>query len=242
MKRIYLVYILLFACSFAHPQQAPPTNGLLGFFKLDGNAKEAEGRISPGKQQGVKPAADRLGNHGKAVGLSYDLKTNKRSFISIPIDINRKNSPLLTITFWIQMNNSNLASGILYQSENEWSRTNYYRGVYVERNEGYLTWTACCGSDGALHGPLVLAKAWAFIALVYDRDDQAMRMVVNDQVYSSAANMRDGIDRLRIGPFDGQIDELRVYSRVLTLAELESLYGKAITKDTSDYPIAKRSD
>ena len=242
MKRIQISAILLLICLIAHPQQPIPDDGLMGFFKLDGNSREAEGHIKPGKIQGVKQATDRFGNQGKASSLYYDRQGYNKSYITIPLDINPNKQPLVTITFWIQMNTSNLSSGILYQSDNDWSQNNHYRGIYTERSDGFIRYTACCGSDGSLYGPEILAKKWTFIALAYDRDDQAMRMVINDQVYSSAAQMRDGIDRIRIGPFDGQIDELRIYSRVLTLPELEILYGNAITKDTADYPITKRAD
>jgi len=242
MKRFFISITLLLISLFAYPQQAIPTNGLLGFFKLDGSAKEADGHIKPGKMQGVKPANDRFGSQGKAISLAYDFRHNKRSFISIPMDISPNKQPFLSITFWIQLNTSNMESGILYQSDNDWSRSDYYRGIYAERNNGFVRWTACCGSDGSLEGPEILAKSWTFIALVYDRDDQAMRLVVNDQVFSSASKMRDGYPFLRIGPFDGQVDELRIYSRILSLEELSSLYGKNITKDTSGYAIQKRAD
>ncbi|MEI6883689.1 MAG: LamG-like jellyroll fold domain-containing protein [Bacteroidota bacterium] len=242
MKRYSISIVLLLICSFVFSQQAIPADGLLGFFKLDGSSKETDGRIKPGKSQGVKPAADRFGNQGKASGLSYDFKKGKRSSISIPLDINQSKQPFLTVSFWICLNTSNMESGILYQSDNDWSQTDHYRGIYVEREGGLIKWTACCGSDGSLVGPEVLAKSWTFIALVYDRDDQALRMIVNDKVYASPAKMRDGAGNLRIGPFDGQVDELRIYSRVLTLPELEALYGKPITTDTSEYAILKRED
>ena len=185
MKRILISGTLLLISLFAMPQQAMPTDGLLGLFKLDGSVKEAEGHIKPGKIQGIKPAPDRFENQGKASSLAYDFKQNKRSFISIPLDVSPGKQPLLTITFWVQLNTSNMESGILYQSDNDWSRNDHYRGVYAERNNGFIHWTACAGSDGSLTGPEILAKSWTFIALVYDRDDQAMRMVVNDQVYSA---------------------------------------------------------
>jgi len=242
MKRVLISTISLLLCMLAYTQQPMPANGLLGYYKLDGNAKEADGKIKTGKMQGTKPAPDRFGIPGKAIGLMYDVKRYNRNFITIPLDINPNKQPLLTITFWIQMNNSNISSGILYQSDNDWSKDKYSRGIYTERDGNFMRWTACCGSDGSLAGSEVLAKNWVFIALVYDRDDQATRLVVNDQVYASASKMRDGAPHLRIGPFDGQIDELRIYARVLTLAELVTLYGNDITKDTSEYSIAKRAD
>jgi len=242
MRRITLSVILFLVFCSAYSQQAVPTDSLLGFFRLDGGAKEANAKTKAPKSQGITPAADRAGNAGKAAGLSYDFKSGKRSFISIPIEISPNKHALLTITFWIRLNSSNNISGIVYNSDADWSNDKYYRGLFTEREDGLVRWKACCGSDGSLTGPEVLAKSWTFIALVYDRDDQAMRMVVNDQVFGSAAKMRDNVDRLRIGPFDGQIDELRIYSRVLSLSELEALYGKSITKDTAGYAIMKRAD
>jgi hypothetical protein len=242
MKRILLSTTLLLLCLFSYNQQTMTADGLLGYYKLDGSAKEADGRIKTGKMQGIKPASDRFGNPGKSTSLFYDRKNYDKSFISIPLDINPNKQPLLTITFWIRLNNSNISTGILYQSDRDWSKDKYSRGIFTERDGNFMRWTACCGSDGSLSGSEVLAKNWVFIALVYDQDDQATRLVVNDQVYASASKMRDGTPNIRIGPFDGQIDELRLYSRVLTLAELSTLYGQDITKDTAEYSIAKRAD
>jgi hypothetical protein len=242
MKKVLLTAALLVIFLFAKSQQPMPSDGLLGYFRLDASAKESDGRIRTGKIQGTKPASDRFGNPGKASNLFYDRKNYNKSFISIPLDINPNKQPLLTVTFWIQLNNSNTGTGILYQSDKDWSKDKYSRGIFTERDGGFMRWTACCGSDGTLSGPEVLAKNWTFIALVYDRDDQATRLVVNDQVFSGPSKMRDGAENIRIGPFDGQVDELRFYSRILSLEELRILYGKSITKDTTGYAIAKRGE
>jgi hypothetical protein len=226
----------------AYSRPAVPEDSLLGFFRLDGTLKEARGMIKKGTMQGVSPAADRSGEPGKAIRLELDYNKNKQSFISIPLDINPGTHPLLTITFWIQMNVTNLSCGILHQGERGSGKEEDFRGVYTGMEDGMLHWKACCGSDGSLSGPEVIGKEWTFVALIYDRDDQATRLVVNDQVFAGPSKLKNGGKQIGIGPFPGQIDELRVYSRVLSLAELENLYGKSITKDTARYAIAIRED
>jgi hypothetical protein len=242
MKRFVIQVFLLYCCLFVYSRPAVPDDSLLGYFRFDGTLKEARGVIKKGQMQGVSPAADRSGEPGKAIRLELDYKKNKQSFISIPFDINPGTHPFLTITFWIQMNVTNLSCGILHQGERGWRKDEDYRGLFTGMEDGMLHWKACCGSDGSLTGPEVIGKSWTFVALVYDRDDQATRMVVNDRVYASPSKMRNGGKQLGIGPFPGQIDELRIYSRVLSLEELEALYGKPITRDTAEYAIARRED
>src|SRR5512133_2074853 len=99
MRKFFAAILFSFMCLPAHSQRAMPADSLVGFYKLDGNSKPAGGKAKPGKMQGVKPASDRFGDPGKACALSCDFKAsnNKRSFISIPLDINPKKHPLLTI-------------------------------------------------------------------------------------------------------------------------------------------------
>jgi hypothetical protein len=223
-------------------QQAAPAEGLTAFFSLDGNAREAEGRFKQGKLSGVKTAEDRFGQAGKSLSLSLDYQKGKRSFFYLPVNINSDKLPLVTVTFWIRLNKSNQKSWILTLYDNEYNQTDDYRGLYTNRSGEFYQWVACSGKDGSLSGPELVAGRWTFIALIYDRDDQAVRLIVDDQVFAGPAGMRTGMDKIRIGPFEGQIDELRIYSRVLTLKELSAIYGMPVVKDTAAFPIEKRED
>jgi hypothetical protein len=116
------------------------------------------------------------------------------------------------------------------------------RGLYTRRTDEFYRWIACCGRDGELEGPEVVAGAWTFMALVYDQENQAFRWVVDDRIYASPADMSGGGDFLRIGPFDGVLDDLTLVPRVLTLNEISALYGKPVTRDTASYAIEKRGN
>ncbi len=243
MFKPFAPILLLILLRFVSPaQQASPSGEITGLFNFDGNAREAEGRFQPGKLGSAKPAEDRFGQSGKALAFTWDQLKGKKSVLYLPVNVNPDKMPMVTLTFWIRMNKSTQKSWILTLYDNEYNQTGDYRGLYTGRSGDFNCWMACCGKDGSLGGPELIARSWTFIALVYDRDDQAMRMVVNDQVFASAAGMRTGMDKIRIGPFDGQIDELRIYPSVLSLEELSALYGKTIDKDTSAYPIEKRED
>ncbi len=242
MRRTFVILLFfLFRLSLS-AQQAATAGGLEGLFNLDGNAREAEGKYEPGKLKSVTPAENRFGEQGKACSLTLDIKKGKESCLYLPVNINPDKLPQLTLTFWIRMNKISQKSWVLTLYDNEYNQNDNYRGVFTNRSGDFYRWIACCGKDGSLDGPEVIAGSWTFIALIYDRDNQAMRMIVNDQVYASAAGMQTGMDKIRIGPFDGLIDELRVYSRILDLKELSVLYGNTIEKDTSSYPIEKRED
>jgi hypothetical protein len=219
MTRTIFILLFLFSRLALPAQQAALAGGPEGLFNLDGNAREAEGKYKPGKLNSVKPAENRFGEQGKACSLILDNKKGKESCLYLPVNINQDKLPQITLTFWIRMNKSSQKSWVLTLYDNEYNQNDDYRGVYTHRSGDFYRWIACCGKDGSLDGPEVIAGSWTFIALVYDRDNQAMRMIVNDQVYASAAGMRTGMDKIRIGPFDGLIDELRIYSRILDLKD-----------------------
>jgi hypothetical protein len=241
-SRLFLIISGFLICLSAHSRQPVSDGGGPGYFPLDGSTKEADGKGKPGKMIAVKAVADRFGQPGKALGLSFDYAKGKESRLYLPVNINPDKYPQLTLTFWIKMNRSNQKSWVITLFDNLYNQDSDFRGLYTRLNNGYYRYTACCGKDGLLEGEEVTAGNWTFIALVYDRDNQAMRLVVNDRVFASPARMMTGADKIRIGPFDGNIDELRIFPRVLSLDELAALSGSQIVHDTTGYPIEKRTD
>lgn len=211
-------------------------------FHFDGGVKEASGKCGPVELKGTKFVADRNDKPGMALGLMYNLQKKKKSRAVVPVNINPDQMPFVTLVFWIRIGNNSQPSYILSLYDHQYRQEEAFRGLYIAREDDYYRWMACSGKDGSLEGPEVLSNRWTFIAMLYDRDNQAIRMVVDDQVFSGPAAMRSGDSKITIGPFDGAIDELTIFRRLLTLEELEDLYGSRITRDTGDFPIAARGN
>lgn len=92
-------------------------------------------------------------------------------------------------------------------------------------------------------GPVISTNVWTHVVVTYDTSGTGS-MYINGSLYSSTANMGDSLSTmiyssigamylggLGTSPFGGLIDELGVWSSVLTSAQVSSLYngGAAVT-------------
>lgn len=173
-------------------------------------------------------------------GLVARHPFNKKSVtaqkaIVLQTDASAKTLPVTTITLWISPAKSFFPNPVLNTGDRKRDRA-----LFTEKSDDAWHWTMQCGKDGELDGPVVLAGQWTFIAMMYDHKNQEARFMVNEHLYKSRAGMGRGTDKITIGGFDGKIDDLRVYNRFLTAAELQALYGKQVTFTDDDLAVTER--
>ncbi len=155
--------------------------------------------------------------------------------IVLQTDASTKTLPVTTITVWFRPGKSYSANPLINTGDRGADRS-----LFTKMSDNVWHWAMQCGKDGTLEGPVVLADRWTFFAMLYDQKNQEARFIVDDQLYKSRARTGRGSDRIVIGGFNGTINDLRVYNRLLTLAELETLYGKKISAEEQDLVIAER--
>lgn len=153
-----------------------------------------------------------------------------------PVNINPSTYPILTITAWIKTDKTFGHKDLITNGDKE-----YCRGMVIDKDDGEYHWSVNCGKEGILYGSLVTTE-WVFMAVLYDQPNEAVRLIVNNQVYASRGKMGKGSDILTIGNFEGVVDDVRIYDRLLTIPELEYLFEGAITVDADEFPIKKRID
>ncbi|MBK7028112.1 MAG: hypothetical protein IPH45_02405 [Bacteroidales bacterium] len=191
-----------------------------------GKAKIKQGNIASG-HDGKAHSAYSFSIHPK----TYNSSVQNMNF---PIDINPSKFPLLTITAWVKATNCFRKMLVLVNGTDK-----YARGLIIDKHDDNFRFGMNCGKDGILYGPPLIDE-WTFIAMIYDSRNQAARFIINDQVYSSRATTRDNADKAFVGAFNGTIDDIRFFDRILTQAEIEQLSGKPITGNLSELEIKDR--
>jgi hypothetical protein len=193
--------------------------GLVAYYPFNGNAIDQSGNGFNGVPTGVAPCADRFGQSNSA----YDVN-GEPSFIQI------SGLPTLDRTFtysaWIKARGSGnfgcvgtVGSGngtcdIGYDVVNNWF------SLY-DRTNGSMFVTA------------VLGSAWHHVVHVYNSTTRAVYLdgtLLQSQNISAPipTNVTDvlriGRHTLDIQQFNGQVDDIRIYSRALSTTEIDSLY------------------
>jgi len=233
-KRLFLL-LFLFSFFFSYSQILKIDSGLVAFYPMNGKGTDESGNKKHGSLHTANAAADKDGNQRAATQFTVGKGMYKRGLWA-PVDINPSACPLLTVTAWIKTDKTYGHQDIITNGDKD-----NCRGIVIDKDDGDYHWSANCGKDGILHGPLVTTE-WVFVAVLYDQPDQAVRLIVNNQVYASPGRMGKGSDILTIGNFEGIVDNVRIYDRLLTLPELEELYQGAINIDTDEFLIRKRVD
>ncbi len=147
----------------------------------------------------------------------------------------------LTLSAWINVDTAP-ASGVLAAIVTKWaqSATLDAYGIWVINDSGTLRLIAAIGVDGSadfgLTGGVISPSTWTHVAMTYDATSGANKIYV-DGVEVGSRTRAGGTDTndndLLIGredsgaprPFDGLIDEVRVYSTALTGTQIATIFA-----------------
>lgn len=219
------------AASVFQPAQ---DSAFVGGFLLDGTSKNLNSNGPHGKSVKVKKTSGYTGKPGTAMQFSPGTGMDF-SKIDIPLDISADKFPEITITFWIKASETykNLQPFMAGGSEG--------RSLLTRSSGGMQHWCASGGKEENIIGPAVLKDKWTFIALVYDFPNRQARLVVNDEVSAGSASTGTNAQHISLGNFEGAMDDLLIFGRILSLEEIESISGIAVAKNREEYSISDRS-
>lgn len=233
---VTLVSVVLAAAllAMAAPALAAPDPTLKAYYPFNGNAVDESGSGNDGAIFGATPAPDRLGAANRA--MSFD---GVDDYIEVPdngasLDLTDD----FTIALWMR---PLTASGFVLNkhingvnAEGSW-----YLADFPPFN---LLFQATPFPGGPLPGAGTSAAiptgAWTFVALTYDDPTDAWTLYVDGSLDTSgslpAFEIQDTSLRMLIGVddppmpgsfFTGDLDEIRIYKRVLSEGEVAALYG-----------------
>lgn len=226
-----LACALTFTTAFAQ-DLAFLTNGLVGFYRLDGDAKDSSSNRADGVATALKFQTNRFGLAGSAG--SFDGVDSR---VRVPLSADFNLLPV-TATAWVRLGANQgtdlgIVSTYFTASANGW-------GIFVNGNVA-RTWYY--GQQGSVPEPFLIAPTpiatpkWYHLAAAYD--STGGRLYVDGQLvvshgWTGTPSPSASQQGLLLGEmlamdgthsnFRGQIDDVRIYSRKLSDSEIKALY------------------
>ena len=232
-KSLYLLSIL-YGLPFYLIAQIP-TNGLVGCWPFNGNANDGSGNNNNGIVIGATLVSDRFGNEQSA----YRFANNPTNGIQAVNYIKILDKPTLrpttgfTISAWIYTSNSEGRCII-----GKHFGTSYQDSYLLWYNVGTLWFTLYPFESTGLSNTIPSLNNWHLITGTWD--NQYLRMYIDGvEVRNkqwSTANMYDASpliigadnDDMDDNPddgWDGLIDDVLIYNRALSVAEIQSIFN-----------------
>ncbi len=195
--------------------------GLVAYYPFNGNAKDESGNGHDGKVNGTTLTKDRHGNADQA--YFFD---GQNDVISLP-DALQNNGKIFTIALWFRADSLG-ADRRLFESGPAWACSLY------ALNKLYVWWKELGPSWKPVSNEVTLAKWHQFVFTVEDQEassffDSILVLKLNTQgvvrlnklQLGSPSFVEDNTYGLH---FHGTIDDIRIYNRALTEAQVKTLY------------------
>ena len=244
MSRI-LIIVVLCILTIGTPIVAQiPTDGLVAYYPFNGNANDESGNGNSGTLEGSPTlTTDRFGRLNSAYQFNgstdYILVNNSDSFPDSAI----------TVAFWFNRDGV-VPTGLENYLSKEHSFQSY---MYSDSTMSTGVWRGTAGSwanwlDSAYKAPM---NEWVFYAFTYSNSSQVAKTYINGTLISTqqdtdmAAIVRTSSYPMYIGRngsssvyfINGKMDDIRIYGRVLSDNEVNTLYLPTTTGVKSHSPM-----
>jgi len=217
-----------------------PTGGLILYLPLDGNARDVSGNEFNGfiTSSSVIPSINRFGDPGKCYSFNgvdgyIDILDNKKLRLS---------STDFTISTWVYENkiSDSYISPILSKRNGVSNNSGYIFHTIGNSNSygspGILSYQVSGGDDPRANSYQVIpTHQWTHCLITYDFNSNIMKVFIDgilNSISSVPTTNRFSDRNLMIGGdidgdiFDGKLDDIRIYDRMLSDDEILSLYNE----------------
>jgi Concanavalin A-like lectin/glucanases superfamily len=214
-----------------------PPEGLVAYYPFSGNADDYSGYDNNGTVAGATLTTDRHGNTNSAYSFN-----GSNNYIEIQDNTSLRPGSI-TIAAWVYPKITG-QQGIVYKSvyadatEEEYALEINASGQLnggIKRNSGCA---AGVGWNNVTSTQTISLNQWTFVCLTWD--GTTLKAYINGSSVAANTSVSSGsIDNcsggtLRIGiewqndqaPFNGKLDDLRLYNRALSEQEILSLYNE----------------
>jgi hypothetical protein len=252
MKKLtFILSITLTLCANAQVPSYVPTDGLVGWWPFNGNANDESGNGNNGTVNGANLTADRFGNVDASFSFNAFNWTwgSGGDFIYVPYNSNL-NSSQITVSVWFSKSSNYISNqslpSIIKRFEGGYSNPNGQTWGILCNTNGDLLNTFVLPPNTTNNytvtlsqvGPLVESEQWHNAILMFD--GISMKTYFNGELVSTipANNMlinTNGSSGISVGmsiqangnwdPFNGKIDDIGIWNRALTPAEVLALYN-----------------
>jgi hypothetical protein len=247
LKQIFLSFIVLIIWSnFSKIMSQPlppyiPTNGLVGFFPFNGNANDISGNGNNGDVFGCIPGNDRFDNSNSA--LLFDGMDDG---VELRSNLLPSTNSSYTISFWYKLNTfSPQPNGYSIFDDRDENTQNHKGRYFVNANQSLTTSNYLMGTNGPIISDTSGSTTqWIHGVCVYNSILQKIYLYKNgvniDSINCAPSWFQPGNRNVQIGRsktpiqyipnsfftghFNGLIDDLGIWHRVLTETEIAQLF------------------
>lgn len=204
------------------------TDGLMAYYPFNGNANDESGNNNIGTVYGAVLANDRFGNKEKAY-----LFNGVDNYIQIPYSTTLNPTNNITVVAWVKANSWGKASNDnpIVLTEQNWPDKGF--GMRGGANTATFFVSSSFNWKIAVTQPGTIEKGkWYMLVGAYDgtavkvyiNGKEAISLPCTGPLTPATGVMRIGalINNLRF--FDGIIDDIRIYDRMLSQDEINQLY------------------
>lgn len=233
--------------------EVPVAKALVAWWPLNGDAVDATGSGFDGTVIGEETVIFGQAGASAVTGTSADFTSG--GHIDVPFDP-RLNPTSFTVTLWANADSiGSYASPLTSRVHGGGGETN---GYLIYNTEGGL-WSFWSGQGTVgwddINGPAVQTGTWTHLAITYDATTDIKTLWVNGAAaaiddtrnaptlytpnYSQALHIGAGDDTGMGFPFDGKIDDVALYKKALSQAEIQSIMTNGVSPPpaSADYDI-----
>lgn len=218
-----------------------PTGSLIGYWPFTGNASDMSGSGNHGTVSGAALSADRFGISGRAYWFNGSSDYIKVAH-SASVDMN--NSGDYTIAFWMKAQSvaSDVTPLAKHKSDGSWNGYMFMRNTtdmgYCYGPGKFSLYAAAGANDDACADNLVSNDVtnWIFVTGQYKGATNQVKLYINSVLQSdigsragTLSNTKDlffGAHDNASGFFQGYLDDIRFYNRILSQDEINALYNE----------------
>jgi hypothetical protein len=204
--------------------------GLVAYYPFNGNANDESGNSNNGKITGALFVADKFGNSGKT--LSFDGIDNS---VKIPNSPTINITGSLSISCWIYPHTAEMWESWVCKVNTNGSKAQFRFGFGNPAPASFgLTIFNSGWYDYWINKNVIHLNTWSHVLMIADEEKHIVNYYVNGKLTSTIKGIKNFVaseDPLFIGHqrddytfFDGLIDEVRIYNRVLNNREVRALY------------------
>jgi len=215
-----------------HENGWPMNEGLAAYYPFNGNAADESGNGNNGTVNGATLTNDRFGNPGEA----YFFNGSSNDFISIPSNSSLSLTNELTLSAWVNLNNSESDQKIVGKATYapSWG---YVLGI--QHSMVYPEMYLDDGTRYTYQAGFIPDNEWTHLCVTWRTGGSFIGYVNGEEVFNitaaSTANISTTSTGLIIGTVpwgpgsgvqsvNGSIDDIRIYNRALTGQEVQVLF------------------
>jgi hypothetical protein len=216
-----------------------PTNGLVAYWPFNGNANDESGNRNNGTVNGATLTADRFGN----VDNAYQFNANQENFISITT--NGANRNVTTISCWIKFDGP-IGGGLPIQALdwysiidgfllNGYSNDSKYKKIIFNYNNQPISSSQINFNEW--NHIVITIDLNGLCSFIFDGNFAGSQSIIgNYSIFPSIINSNSNISFVGKSInngwyFNGKIDDIGIWNRVLTQQEITNLYNSTNTNE-----------